>query len=113
VMPDSREVHASFRDRDSGYSHRTKSGESWWPYSHIRALGETEDYFVLLLDRSHGQIYDKKGFAWGAPDEFRDFIQRRTGLKVQRVRQGLAGLDRGRAGRKTRQVETKQFEKKR
>ena len=63
-----------------------QSGESWWPYHQIRAVVETEDYFVLLLDRSHGHIYDKQGFAWGTPEEFRELIHKRTGLKIQKIR---------------------------
>ena len=72
--------------RDSGYVHRAQSGESWWPYHQVRAVVETEDYFVLLLDRSHGHIYDKQGFAWGTPEEFRELIHKRTGLKIQKIR---------------------------
>ena len=79
-----RSVNATFRD--SGYVHRAQSGESWWPYHQIRAVVETEDYFVLLLDRSHGHIYDKQGFAWGTPEEFRELLHKRTGLKVQKIR---------------------------
>ena len=84
ILPASREVNATFRD--SGYVHRAQSGESWWPYHQIRAVVETEDYFVLLLDRSHGHIYDKQGFAWGTPEEFRELIHKRTGLKIQKIR---------------------------
>lgn len=85
VLPNSREVNATFKD-GSCYVHRTQAAESWWPYREIQAICETEDYFALLLSRNHGQIYDKKGFSWGTPDEFREFIQKKTGLKVQKVR---------------------------
>lgn len=84
ILPASRSVNTAFKE--DGYVHRTRAGESWWPYRQIRAVVESRDYFAFLLDRTHGQIYDKKGFAWGSPDEFRAFIQRKTGLKIQRVR---------------------------
>ena len=84
VSPAQREVNAAFQD--NCYIHRTQAGETWWNYSQIRAVAETEDYFALLLGRSQGQIYSKKGFSWGTPDEFRTFIQKKTGLKMQRVR---------------------------
>ncbi len=84
VLQASRSVNASFKE--DGYVHRTQAGESWWPYRQIRAIVESRDYFAFLLDRTHGQIYDKNGFSWGNSDEFRDFIQRKTGLKIQQVR---------------------------
>lgn len=83
VLPASRTVNVTFKD--DGYVHRTQAGESWWPYRQIKAIVESRDYFVLLLDKTHGQIYDKNGFTWGNPDGFREFIQRKTGLKIQKV----------------------------
>ena len=77
ILPASREVNATFRD--SGYVHRAQSGESWWPYSQIRAAVETADYFVLLSEQGGGQVYDKKGFSWGSPEEFKELIRRKTG----------------------------------
>ena len=83
ILPSGRTVNASFKE--DGYVHRTQAGESWWPYRQIRAIVESRDHFALLLDRTHGQIYDKKGFTWGDPDGFREFIQRKTGLKILKV----------------------------
>lgn len=80
-----REVNASFQE-DSCYVCRSQAGEEWHPYSQIRAAAETEDYFVLLLGRGRGQAYDKKGFTWGTPDEFRALIQKKTGLKIEKIR---------------------------
>lgn len=87
VPPGSREVNAAFKD-ESCYVHRTQAAESWYPYAGIQAFCETEDYFALLLNRRHGQIYDKKGFTWGTPEEFRELIQQKTGLKVQFIKGG-------------------------
>lgn len=83
--PNSRVVNTVFQE-DSCYVCRTQAGENWYPYSSIRAAAETEDYFVLLMDRCHGQVYDKKGVSLGGPEEFRTLIQRKTGLKIQRFR---------------------------
>lgn len=85
VLPNSREVNTTFKN-DSSYVVRTQAAESWYPYRQIEAICETEEYFALLLGRNHGQIYDKKGFTWGKPDEFREFIQKKTGLKIQKIR---------------------------
>ena len=83
ILPSGRTVNASFKE--DGYVHRTQAGESWWPYRQIKAIVESRDHFAFLLDRTHGQVYDKNGFSWGKPDEFREFIQRKTGLKIQKV----------------------------
>lgn len=84
ILPASRTVNATFQDGNT-YVHRTQAGESCWLYSQIMAIVEDEKYFALLLDRTHGQIYDKSGFSWGTSAEFRDFIQRKTGLNIQKL----------------------------
>ena len=48
----------------------------------IQAVCETEDYFLLLLSRRHGQIYSKAGFTQGTLEAFRTFIAEKTGLPV-------------------------------
>lgn len=83
--PEEREVNAAFQD-DRYYVCRSQGGEHWWPYSEIMIAVESKDYFALLLDRKHGQIYDKRGFTWGTPEEFREMIRKKTGLKIQAVR---------------------------
>lgn len=85
ILPENRTVNAAFSE-DSCYVHRTQSGESRWPYRQIKLIAETEDYFILLLDRNHGQVYDKKGFSWGTQEEFRALLEKKTGLKIQRMR---------------------------
>lgn len=83
--PGNRVVNAAFQD-ESFYVCRSQAGESWWAYHQIQAAVETKDYFALILDRKHGQIYDKKGFSWGTPEEFREFIHKKTGLKVNYIK---------------------------
>ena len=85
VPANRREVNTAFED-GSCYVCRTRAGEEWWPYRQIAACAETKDYFVLLLDRLHGQVFDKQGFSSGNPEEFRSFIQKKTGLKTQLIR---------------------------
>lgn len=84
VLPASREVNATFKE--DHYVHRTRAAETWWNYRQIRAIGEDRDYFALIIDKGHGQIYAKDGFEWGSPDQFREFIQRKTGLKIKTVK---------------------------
>lgn len=85
LSPGALEVNTAFQE-DSCYVCRSRDGERWWPYSEIMMVVESRDYFALLLDRKYGQIYDKRGFTWGTPEEFRELIRKKTGLKIQTVR---------------------------
>jgi len=84
IPPDSREVNTAFQE--DGYTSRTRSGERWWPYRQIRILAETEDYFIFVLDRTHRQVFDKRGFTWGSAEELRTLLERKTGKKVRTFR---------------------------
>ena len=53
-----------------------------WEYHTIQWFCETRDYFMFILDKNHGQIMDKSGFQQGAPDDFREFIEKKAGLKA-------------------------------
>lgn len=86
VLPNSREVNITFRE--DFYVQRTQPAETWWDYRQVKAIGEDKDFFALVIDTSHGQILSKKGFEWGGPEEFRTFIQRKTGRKIQKVASG-------------------------
>lgn len=48
-------------------------------------LGETADSFVFLFRMSHAQIYDKGTITGGTAEEFRVFLEERTGKKVQSI----------------------------
>lgn len=84
TLPGSRQVTAHFTGED--YRHITPVSESRWHYDQIQAVCETEDYFLLLLSRRHGQVYSKAGFTRGDPETFRTFIAGKTGLTVQYIR---------------------------
>lgn len=67
------------------YHSTTEVGSSDFPYSNIAALAETKDYFVFLMGKNHGQVFDKASLSGGTPEEFRRFIEDKTGLTVQTV----------------------------
>lgn len=85
IPQNARAVNTVFQE-ESCYVCRTQAGENWWPYSSIRAAAETEQYFILMMDRTHGQVYSKEGLSVGTPEEFRKLIHRKTGLKIQNIR---------------------------
>lgn len=56
-----------------------------WQYDKIQRLCETEGYFVLLLSKRHGHVFDKSGFTKGDPDAFRTYITEKTGIPVRSI----------------------------
>ena len=70
---------------DDCYTSETQVGLSEWKYDRIDAIAETKGYFVFLFDRSHAQLYDKERISGGSVDEFRSFIEEKTGLPVEDV----------------------------
>lgn len=69
-----------------GFTSRSEAGMSEWKYSRIRAVAETEDYFVFALDENYGQIYDKSTLTGGTAEEFATFIAEKTGTDIQKIR---------------------------
>ncbi|HJA91820.1 MAG TPA: YcxB family protein [Candidatus Eisenbergiella merdipullorum] len=60
----------------------TKVGKTDFRYDRIKYVAEDRGYFVFILSNSHAQAYDKKRLTGGSCEEFRSFIEDRTGLKV-------------------------------
>ena len=54
---------------------------SFTPYSYVKAVFETDGYYVLQLDK-RGTILDKAGFTQGDSESFRGFISERIGKDV-------------------------------
>lgn len=70
---------------EGGYSSATEIGKTEWTYDKIIALAETDEYFVFIFSSSHAQLYDKRTISGGTTEEFRAFIEEKTGKKVERV----------------------------
>ena len=64
---------------EDGYHSSVDLGESNWNYDKVYQLAETEDYFVFIFSQSHGQVYDKKSLKGGSLEEFKTFIEEKTG----------------------------------
>ena len=71
---------------EEGYHSKSDLGSSDWHYDKIDALAETKDYFVFLIGDRHGQILEKARMTGGTVDEFRSFIEEKTGKKMQYVK---------------------------
>lgn len=84
VQPEERQVLSAFNDQ--GYRTASGKGDAVWRYDNISQVAETPLYFVFLFERSPAQLYDKTRLEGGTAEEFRQFIQARTGLEIQMVR---------------------------
>lgn len=76
---------AKARFQRDGYLTQTANGTAQWKYEMIDLVAETEDSFVFMFGKSHGQIYKKSGISGGTAEEFSAFIQKMTGRPLQRV----------------------------
>ena len=83
MLPGSERAMASFRP--DGYHTETAAASSDFPYGTITAMAETRDYFVFLLGKNYGQIYDKRSITGGTAEEFRSFMESTTGKTIQRI----------------------------
>lgn len=72
--------------REDGYSTENDFGKSELNYEHIVVIAELSGYFVFVFSRNHGQVYAKSDLTGGTVDEFRGFLEKITGKKVEQVK---------------------------
>jgi hypothetical protein len=84
MLPGTREAQTVFTE--DGYVMTTQAAETHWRYQNIQQVCETKDYFVFLLDKKHGQAFDKARFTQGTPEEFRTFITEKTGKTIEFIK---------------------------
>lgn len=68
---------------EEGYTSASEIAKTEWKYDTIHTLAETEGYFVFLFSAMHGQAYDKQTLAGGTEEEFRAFLEKAAGKKIQ------------------------------
>lgn len=79
-------VHSKAIFHEDGYRSETQMGNTEWKYENITAMAEMADYFVFLFSRNHAQVYDKHTLVGGTVEDFRMFIQEKTGKRVETVK---------------------------
>jgi len=67
------------------YTSYTAAGTTEWDYERIVAMAEEKRYFVLILGKSHAQVYDKAYMTGGSHEEFCEFIREKTGLEIVKI----------------------------
>lgn len=71
---------------EESYCSETEIGKSEFAYDKVTLIAETEEYFVFVFDKLHGQVYDKRNIHGGSVEEFRSFLEERTKKKVEKLK---------------------------
>lgn len=79
-------AHAKATFTEEGYHSETAAGNTRWKYENIAAMAEMNRYFVFLFGKNHGQIYDKRHLTGGTVEEFRAFMESKTGKVMETVK---------------------------
>ena len=77
--------HARSVFTEENFRSETDVGTTEWKYDKVTAMAETKDYFVFLYGKNHAQIHDKRTITGGTADQFRSFIQEKTGKVLTRA----------------------------
>ncbi len=73
----------TFREED--YISATGIGTTIFKYNAVKAIAEHENYFVLLIDNNHVQLYDKSTITGGTAEQFAAFIKEKTGMDITKI----------------------------
>lgn len=60
--------------------------QSAYPYAKVQAVYETQEYFLLQIDKLHCVILNKNGFTRGTCEDFRWFIADKTGAALRPIK---------------------------
>lgn len=71
---------------DESYTVVTAATTTTLRYELIDALAESQDHMVLLMKTRYAQPLDKRAITGGTAEEFRSFLEEKTGKKFRRVR---------------------------
>ena len=74
--------HARSVFTEENFRSETEVGTTEWKYDKITAMAETKTYFVFLYGKNHAQLHDKRTLTGGTVDQFRAFLQEKTGKTV-------------------------------
>ena len=70
---------------EKNYEIRSDDGITFWQYHSIVHLAETRYFFIFVFNENHAQAFDKDGLSSATAEEFRTFIEGKTGKKIKRV----------------------------
>ena len=56
-----------------------------WQYRNVNILVETKHFFLVVFNERHAQVFDKYTLSGGTEEEFRTFIQEKTGKTIRKL----------------------------
>ena len=81
--PRNREGHTFGED---SYTVVTAATTSTFRYELIDALAESQDYIIFLMKKRYAQPLDKRTLTGGTVEEFKRFLEEKTGKTFRRVK---------------------------
>lgn len=83
AMQGTQNVKITFNEE--GYISETQAGTTHWKYDNIAQLARTGDYIAFVFSANHAQVYDTKCLTGGTVQQFLEFIEQKTGKKMQSI----------------------------
>ena len=84
VLAGTKEYHVAFGE--DSYTVVTAATTSTFRYELIDALAESQDYIILLMKKRYAQPLDKRTLTGGTVEEFKRFLEEKTGKTFRRVK---------------------------
>ena len=84
ALAGTKEYHVAFGE--DSYTVVTAATTSTFRYELIDALAESQDYIILLMKKRYVQPLDKRTLTGGTVEEFKRFLEEKTGKTFRRVK---------------------------
>lgn len=84
TLAGTKEYHVAFGE--DSYTVVTAVTTSTFRYELIDALAESQDYIILLMKTRYAQPLDKRTLTGGTVEEFKRFLEEKTGKTFRRVK---------------------------
>ena len=84
TLAGTKEYHVAFGEES--YTVVTEVTTSTFRYELIDAMAESQDYMILLMKKRFAQPLDKRTLTGGTVEEFKRFLEEKTGKTFRRVK---------------------------
>ena len=84
TLAGTKDYHIAFGEES--YTVVTAATTSTFRYELIDALAESRDYIILLMKKRYAQSLDKRTLTGGTAEEFKQFLEEKTGRTFRRVK---------------------------
>lgn len=69
-----------------GYISITNAAKTEFRYDSMSYISETTDYFVFVMGKNHGMVFNKSSISGGTLEDFRRFIEEMTNKELLRIK---------------------------